>query len=142
MRPSLVLALLACFATPVAFAQSGCGYASSVKEPPESKGVYPAAIRQVDGKAVGERTPRHRLTVGLHKLSVEERIADTRRGKAKLRQLAIKEPKQALKVLEIDVKADGSYHIGAKLLEQPGDPGKPQDYWEPVVWRTLLESCG
>lgn len=144
MRLPLVPVLLALglAAGPVVHAQSGCGYVSSARKPPEDKGFYPAQIRQIDGKDVSRGQSRHRLSVGPHKIAVEERIADSRRGYTKLRKLGNKEEKLILKVLDIDIKPDGSYHIGAQLFEDRIDPQKPQDYWEPVVWRTLVENCG
>ncbi|GMU42625.1 MAG: hypothetical protein IT479_02795 [Xanthomonadales bacterium] len=142
MRPALFVWFLASIlaADPLS-AQSGCGYVSSARKPPEEKGYYPAQIRQVDGKDVSRSQSRYRLAVGPHRIAVEERIGDSRRGSAKLRMLANRDAKLALKVLDLEVKADGSYHIGARLLEDRSDPQKPQDYWEPAVWRTLVESC-
>lgn len=141
LLPTVVLAH-GLMAAGAANAQSGCGYVSSIRKPPEDKGFYPAQIRQIDGKEVSRGQSRYRLSVGVHRIAVEERIADSRRGYTKLRKLGNKDAKLVLKMLELDVKADGSYHVGAQLFEDRIDPQKPQDYWEPVVWRTLVENCG
>ncbi|MBK8068164.1 MAG: hypothetical protein IPK27_11225 [Rhodanobacteraceae bacterium] len=141
MRMPIAICLWLATAPAMTLAQSGCGYVSTSTKPPVSKEIYPAAIRQIDGKDV-DGSKRIKLTLGVHKIAVQERIADERRGNTKLRKLGNKQTELVLKVLEVDVKADGNYLIGAQLYEDRIDPAKPNDYWEPVVWRTTLDSCG
>ena len=141
MRISVAICVWLAALPSLALAQSGCGYVSSNTKPPISKEIYPATIRQVDGKEVDGKK-RLRLSVGVHRIAVQELIADERRGYTKLRKLGNKETKLVLKVLELDVKADGNYLIGAQLFEDRIDPARPNDYWEPVVWRKTLDSCG
>lgn len=141
MRMPIVICLWLATTPAATLAQSGCGYVSTSTKPPVSKEVYPATIRQIDGREV-DGDKRIKLTVGVHQIAVQELIANERRGYTKLRKLGNKETKLVLKVLELDVKADGNYLIGAQLFEDRIDPAKPNDYWEPVVWRKTLDSCG
>jgi len=136
--------LLIVLIAPIAYAQpAACGYVSAAAKPPQSDSLYPAAIRRIDGKDLPTRAlSRYPLSVGKHSLSIQELVADTPRGYTALRKLGNKEVAVVYKIIEIDVAPNMSYQIGAKLDKSKIDPKRPNDFWEPVVWKTLEQGCG
>ncbi len=141
MRRTFVVIAWLLLSASSAEGQTVCGYVAANPKPPVSKGLYPVSIAQVDGKKVdGRDSARVKLPAGPHSIGVVERIADDRRGRARLDELGINQKSAALKLIDIDVQADGSYLLGAQLIAEPGQGGS-DDYWEPVVWRKLVDSC-
>lgn len=123
-------------------AQDGCGYVSATTKPPAAKAFYPAVIREIDDVKVVERASgRIKLTVGQHRIAVQQLIAEDRGGKARLRELGVDDASEKLKSIEIEIKVDGVYLIAAQLIEDRAAPSGPDDYWEPVVWRKMLAPC-
>lgn len=140
-HPSAVTVCLL-LAASAAHGQTVCGYVATNPKPPASKDLYPAAIAEVDGKKVaGSDARRIKLEVGVHRIGVQAQIGDDRRGRAKLVELGIGDAAAALAVIEIDVQADSSYQIAAQLVANQKDRAQPGGYWEPVVWRKLVDSC-
>jgi hypothetical protein len=119
---------------------AGCGYISTSAKPPLSEDLYPAEIKRIDGEDV-RKLNRHRLPVGSHAISIQELIGTTPRGYTKLRKLGNREVALVYKVVRIDVEANTSYQIAARLRSDRLDPDQPHAYWEPVVWRSSGENC-
>ena len=142
MRHRFTVTVGLLLAASAAQGQTVCGYVATNPKPPVAKGLYPVAIAQVDGNKVeGSNAGRIKLPTGPHKIGVLELIADDRRGRARLEELGIDAAPATLKFIEIDVQADGSYLLAAQLAEDRKDRATPADYWEPVVWRKLVDSC-
>lgn len=124
-------------------AAADCGYVSSAAKPPLSEGVYPAEIRKIDGIDQPRREQnRIRLTVGTHRIAIEERIGTVPRGYTALRKLGNREVPLVYKIIKIEVQADTLYQIGARLHKDRLDPERPHAYWEPVIWREQPQACG
>lgn len=124
-------------------AQTTCGYVSATSKPPLSEGIYPADIVRIDGKDVPKRAlNRYPLSVGKHQIALQEQVASTPRGYTLLRKLGNKATAVVLKIIEIDVKANTSYQLGAKLDKTKIDRKQPDAFWEPVVWREGAAECG
>lgn len=141
MRHAFAVAVLLMLSAAVQ-GQTVCGYVAATPKPPANKGLYPVAIAQVDGKKVeGRETTRIKLQAGPHRIGVLQQIADDRRGRAQLEDLGIDDAPATLKFIDISVQADGSYLVAAQLIDNPKDRATPADYWAPVVWRKLVDSC-
>ena len=138
MRRSLPVVIWLLLLASTAHAQVGCGFVVVNAKPPVAKDLFPVVIREVDGAKVAS-AGQIKLNAGLHRIGVQEQIADERRGRSRLEDLGIK-PSPALRVIEVDIKADGKYLLAAQLIEG-GKREQPGDYWEPVVWRKQLGSC-
>jgi hypothetical protein len=122
--------------------ENACGYISATTKPPLSQDVYPAEIKKIDGEDTPKRAKtRYRLSAGRHSIAVQEHVADNPGGYTKLRKLGNKAAPLIYKVLEIEVKADTGYHIGAKLYADRISADAPNDFWEPVVWRRTIDNC-
>ena len=145
MNPGLMLALLICANAASAAPKSGraCGYISAAAKPPIAQGIFPADIKRIDGKDTPKRAlNRYPLSVGKHQIAIQEQVASTPRGYTALRKLGNKATALVYKIIEIDVLADTSYQIGAKLDKAQIDPKNPNDFWEPVVWQKSAQKCG
>ena len=140
MRSSPAVVIWLLLSASSVHAQSGCGYVVANAKPPVAKDLFPVAIREVDGAKVAT-TGQIKLGVGLHRIGVQEQIAEERRGRARLEDLGIGKSSPALKVIEVDIKADGKYLLAAQLSVDGSDREQPGGYWEPVVWRKQLGSC-
>lgn len=139
MRRSIAV-LIWLLSASTANAQAGCGYVIANTKPPVAKDLYPVAIREVDGAKVAT-AGQIKLGVGLHLIGVREQIAEERRGRARLKDLGIGKSSPELKVIEVDIKADGKYLIAAQLITDRSNREQPDGYWEPVIWRKQLGSC-
>ncbi len=139
MRRAFAIAGWLLLASPLA--QAACGYVDASAKPPASKDLYRVVVREVDGvKVDGGDAGRIKLDVGMHRILVQERIADERRGRSKLGQIKLDKDSVMRKIIEINIQADGAYLVAAQLIEKPSADA-PADYWEPVVWRKQLVAC-
>src|SRR5690606_38008852 len=120
-----------------------CGRISLVGMPPRTQNVFPADLIFIDGespKPIGG--PAYRLPVGRHVLTVDERI-DPRRLSMQIeldkqrRQL----PREGYKQLELVVEPDTTYRLGARFFPELRDRGLENEYWEPVIYAEVRESC-
>ena len=141
MRNQLIF-ILALLAVPLQ-TQAACGYISATAKPPQSAGIYPADIVRIDGKDTPKRAlNRYPLPVGKHAIAIQEQVASTPRGYTLLRKLGNQATAVVLKIIEIDVKPNMSYQLGAKLDKAKIDRKQPDAFWEPVVWQELAVKCG
>ena len=143
MQYRIVFALVvSLFGTPLLAQDTACGYISTSAKPPQSEGIYPADIRRVDGQDTPKRAlNRYPLTVGKHQIAIQEQVASTPRGYTLLRKLGNKAAPLVLKIIEIEIKANTSYQIGARLDKAKIDRKNPNDFWEPVVWKQSEQAC-
>ena len=75
----------------------------------------------------------------MHKIVVQQKIAGESRGRSQLKKMGVSDQPLANKEIDVDIQADGHYMIAAQLLVDAR--GAQSDYWQPVVWRKLLEAC-
>ena len=130
------------FALALSAQDGGCGYVSVAAKPPQSESLYPADIRRIDGVEQKLRDgQRIALPVGRHKIALQEQVASTPRGYTLLRKLGNQETNVVLKIIEIDVAADRHYVLAAKVDPDKIDRARPNDFWQPVVFRESEASC-
>lgn len=137
------LVLISAFMPFAAPAQdAACGYVSASSKPPISDNIFEAEIRRIDGEDLPKRAKnRYQLSAGRHVIAIQERIADNPKGYTKLRKLGNKSVPLVYKQLEIEIKPDTTYQIGAQLFPDRIDPEAPNDFWEPTVWRRTISEC-
>lgn len=125
-----------------------CGYVTaSGPTPTLSEKIFGVEITRIDGNS----TPlfpvhRHRVDAGRHALIVRETI-DNRwlnsAQKIQRQRLLKREYARAYKAIIIDVKPGTKHYVGARLLVDKLDTESIHNnqYWEPVVWKEIQESC-
>ena len=137
-----LLCLLTLLSTPALAESDACGYVSAPAKPPQSEELYPADIRRIDGEDLPRRVQnRYRLPVGKHAIAIQERVADTPRGYTKLRKLGNKAVPLVYKIIEIEVQANTNHQISARLYPDRISARAPNDFWDPVIWRSVEETC-
>lgn len=112
-----------------------CGRISTFEVAPRQENLHDATIISVDGQLPGPRNAdAWRVSAGHHVLEVSERIEP--------RYLSFNERLRnsgnRYKRLEIDVPADTTLLVAARLDSSRWDNG---NYWQPVVWKEVSESC-
>ena len=112
---------------------NACGQVSVFFRPPESKDIYPAYINAINDRNVVRSRHSFRLPPGKHTIKIHELITDPFLRRSRGLQKA--------KPIEIDVKPNMSYYLGAKFIRAKRSKVYKELYWEPVVWRTSERSC-
>lgn len=120
--------------------QDGCGRVSIFDVAPRQQGLHAATLISIDGR----RSPfagqtSFRLSAGTHVLTVAERIESRYLPfNDRLRNSNTSEP---YKTLTIDVAANTTYLLAAKLNQDKRNEWRDGAYWEPVIWKETSESC-
>jgi hypothetical protein len=138
--PAIHLALgasaLAAAADPAGSASTRhCGEISSFALPPRGRDLFPVMIVGIDGSEwLRHDRTQWRLPAGTYRVRVVELISDSR--------LRVPDRQRGVsKTLEIEVAADMSYELAARLIPERRFSGARGDYWEPVVWRVAPKEC-
>jgi hypothetical protein len=112
-----------------------CGRVSEFPVAPRALKLYGVKILLVDGHNAGPRSQQNfRLPVGTHEVTMAENID--------YRDLPIvhnRERRGSEKTLRVEVKADTTTILAARLSEASAASGK--GYWEPAVWKDIPEPC-
>ncbi|MCO7225120.1 PDZ domain-containing protein [Pleionea sp. CnH1-48] len=110
-----------------------CGEVSVFFSPPRSKGIYEASFKKIDDNEVSFKRNSYKLNVGKHTLVLKELIDDP------YISMRLPSVRQSLE-LEIDVKPDEVYYIGARVT--PNKLSRAiKDYWQPVIWKVQKKKC-
>lgn len=149
MKPLMLPCLLACgLASAAASAAESCGYVTDQRAAvPTSQDIYPVKITRIDGQSTPLRgQPRYRVEAGRHELTLAEQIDPDRlpgAAVAQIQRMKRLEKERAYRSFSVDVPADTSLAIGARVLRERLDARSVRDkaYWEPVVWDTRAEAC-
>jgi hypothetical protein len=120
-------------------AQSGdtCGRISTFHVAPRSQDMYAARVLKIDGSIPGAVTQEtYRVAPGKHTLEVAERIDSN-----DLSTTFNRARRHRTKTIEVDVAPGATLLVAAHLNKDQqysfGDAG----FWDPVVWKTISESC-
>ena len=117
-----------------------CGRISVFDVAPRSEELYRARLINIDGTLPGPTGARsYRVTPGRHVLEVAEAIDNEQFNDVQLRQRVQRSDRY--KTLEVDVKPDTTYLLGARLVEARRNHIGDGSYWEPVIYRQNSESC-
>ncbi|WP_168204201.1 PDZ domain-containing protein [Aliikangiella coralliicola] len=113
--------------------ENACGEVSVFFRPPETKDIYPAFINTIDDRGVIRTRHSFRLSPGKHIIKLHELITDPFLRRTRGMQKA--------KPIEIDVKPNMTYYLGAKFIRAKRSRVFKELYWEPVIWRTSEREC-
>lgn len=120
---------------------SGCGRVSTFDVAPRRQHIYPAVLIAVNGRLPGPTSSEtFRLPAGRHVLSVAENIDTEQFGAAQALQRS-RGSANRYKELEIEVAADTTYQLGARLILEQRNEIRSRAYWEPVVYAQRQEAC-
>jgi len=132
---------------PVADKIEGCGHISSGgTHPRATRDVFPVVVLSIDGDhKLPVRSGYYRVDAGRRVLVVRELIDGQRFSEFGLKERARQRERHGArldKVLIVDVQPDTSYFVGAQTSRPISTSAiRDNSYWEPVVWRTVAESC-
>lgn len=120
---------------------SGCGRVSTFDVAPRRQHIYPAVLIAVNGRLPGPTSSEtFRLPAGRHVLTVAENIDTEQFGAAQALQRS-RGSASRYKELEIEVAADTTYQLGARLILEQRNEIRSRAYWEPVVYSQREEAC-
>jgi len=113
-----------------------CGKVSAFFNPPEAKEIYPASFYKIDDGHLNKNRNSFKLPVGKHTISLHEHIDDKNFSK-KGRGRGYRKDKS----IEIDVKENTTYYIGAKFIRKNKLKILKDEYWTPIVWKVSNKEC-
>jgi len=122
-----------------ATAAGGCGRISIFDVAPRQQDLHAATLNQIDGRLAGvSGQTSFRVPAGVHVLEVGEAIEN--------RYLSINDRQRnsapnRYKTLTVNVAANTTYFVAARLNPERRNEWKDGAFWEPVVWRESNESC-
>jgi hypothetical protein len=123
-----------------AAAAGGCGRISTFDVAPRSEHQYHARILLLDGTTPGpEGHETYRVPAGTHKLLVAEDIPTSEIGVGVTAML--RSQRDTHKELTVTVKPNTTLLIAAQLHLDKAYQTTHAAYWDPVVWRELVETC-
>ena len=121
--------------TPAAELDStACGEVAILLSPSENGELHPASFNKNDDNPGTGNQVSYKLSVGQHIVYVYEHIDDD-----SLVQSRGKE--QKAKAIQINVRANTSYHLGAKPITGQYTETPNGEYWEAVIWKTSQREC-
>lgn len=121
-------------------AAGGCGRISEFDVAPRQQGLHAAKIIAIDGEPPGPTgSTSFQVPAGRHVLKVAEQIEP--RYLAFNDRLRNAGPGSRYKQLEVDVAADTTLLVAARLNDEKRNEWRDGAYWDPVVWKTSAERC-
>jgi hypothetical protein len=122
-------------------ASGGCGRISDFDVAPRQQGLHAAKIIDIDGVAPGPQgSHSFRVAVGRHTVKLTELI-DSRYLPFNDRLRNSGPSASHYKTIEVEVAADTTSLIAARLDDEQRATWKDGAYWEPVAWKQISESC-
>lgn len=121
-------------------AASGCGRVSVFDVAPRNQDVFRARLISIDGALPGPAGSRsYRLPAGKHSFEVAELIDNNQFDDVELRQRD--QRSGHYKTLDLDVRPDTTYLLGAHLVDAHRNDILSGAYWEPVIYSQNSEPC-
>ncbi len=114
--------------------KSACGRVSLFSNPPETRYLFRVSIHSIDSEAKIIGNEYFALPVGKHIIYLNDRI-DSRYRSTRGRSMS------KAKGIEIDIKANITYHLAAKFNPRKKFKTSSGEYWEPVIWKTSERDC-
>lgn len=119
---------------------SACGRISVFDNAPRQQQLHAAALIDVDGRQSpmsGQTSVR--VSAGRHILKVGEQIDLRYLGFGQ--RLRDRGGTERYKTLTVDVDADTTYFLAAKINSEHRNEWRDGLYWDPVIWSTSKENC-
>jgi hypothetical protein len=115
-----------------------CGRISMFDVAPRGEHLYGVRILLIDGTTPGPLgTPAFRVSAGEHHLLVAENIPTQQLGVGEFATFR----RQTSKPLTVNVKPGMTAMVAAELHPDKHTQLNNGEYWDPVVWREVPESC-
>lgn len=123
-------------------APQGCGRINLVLKPPLRESIFAVLLHSIDGRLGGALSNNvFRVSAGRHRLKLSELIPDDRFwGGDNLHRQQLRHSER-FKYFELDVQPNTTYRLGLRYFKDRKTPIRDQNYWEPVVWKEVSESC-
>jgi len=116
----------------------GCGRISAFDVAPRGERLYAARILLIDGSTPGPSgTPSFRVAPGEHRLLVAENIPTQALG---VGEIATRR-RQTSKALTVMVHPGQTALVAAQLHLDKTTDLNHGGYWDPVVWKEIVEAC-
>ena len=117
----------------------GCGRINEFDVAPRQQQLHRAQLIAIDGNSPGPSgSPSFRLSTGRHTLTVAEAIEDRYLSfNNRLRNSG----SDRYKKIDVDVKANTTYYLAAKLNLDKVDQWRDGAYWDPALWLEKSERC-
>ncbi len=117
-------------------ASGGCGRVSTFDVAPRARQLHAVKLLAIDGHAAGPAgTQNSVLDAGMHTLELAEQI------ESRYLSFNARQRPSGGKMLQIEIKPDTTYFLGARLDPARRMEWKDGAYWEPVVWKEAAEPC-
>ena len=113
-------------------ASKSCGVVSVLLNPPEARDIFPASIHKIDDDHLKRNRSSFKLPVGKHTIYIQEYID--------VKNITIRRRSRA-KPIEIEVKENTTYRIGAQFHRDKALKIHKGGYWSPMVWNTFNQEC-
>jgi hypothetical protein len=118
----------------------GCGRVSVFDNAPRQQQLHGVTLISIDG----ERSPLAgqvsiRLSAGRHELKVGERIDSRYLGFGE--RFRDRSGQDRYKTIVVDVSANTTYFLAARLNADHANEWRDGAYWDPVVWSKSREAC-
>lgn len=121
-------------------ANSACGRISTFDVAPRSQHLFHAKILLIDGVTPGPGdASSFRVAAGVHQLLVAEDIPTTQMGVGSIASLRSR--RDTSKHLEVEVAANSTLMVAARLNVEHASRFTDAAYWDPVAWRVVREAC-
>ncbi len=120
---------------------TACGRISTFDNAPRQQQLHGATLIDIDGRQSpmsGQTSVR--VSAGRHILKVGEQIDLRYLGFGQ--RLRDRGGIERYKTITVDVEADTTYFLAAKINAEHRNEWRDGLYWDPVIWSTSKESCG
>lgn len=134
----LLLALCLPATAGAADSSEGCGRISTFDTAPRQQHLHAATVISIDGELPGpSNADAWRVKPGPHVLKVTERIE----SKYLSFNDRLRNSGEQQKTLKVDVPANTTLMVAARLDPEHSNEWQNGAYWEPVVWKEIAERC-
>ena len=119
---------------------TACGRISTFDNAPRQRQLHGATLIDIDGRQspmFGQTSVR--VSAGRHSLKVGERIDLRYLGFGQ--RLRDRGGSERYKTITVDVEADTTYFLAAKINAEHRNEWRDGLYWDPVIWNTSKENC-
>ena len=113
--------------------ENACGRVSVFRQTPINERYFGASIVNVNDNNVDTKKTTHRVPPGKNQIQIFPHSGGFSAAGSRSRFRG--------KIVEIDVKPNMTYHLGAKFNAEKRYRTRNQEDWEPVVWKITEESC-
>lgn len=125
---------------PAAVSTQGCGRISDFDVAPRQQHLHGAKVLDIDGELPGPSGSKsYQVPAGRHVLKISEQIEP--RYLAFNDRLRNAGPGPRSKTIEVEVAANTTLFVAARLNDDKRTEWRDGAYWDPVVWKTTPETC-